>query len=38
MIKTDDIDKTAKKLTKEVQCMSNYKNLYNEIQVIYETY
>ncbi|CAG5103999.1 Similar to TBC1D19: TBC1 domain family member 19 (Homo sapiens) [Cotesia congregata] len=34
MINNENIDDTAKKLTKEIQCMSNYKNLYNEIQRI----
>ncbi|KAH0550622.1 TBC1 domain family member 19 [Cotesia glomerata] len=34
MINNENIDDTAKKLTEEIQCMSNYKNLYNEIQRI----
>lgn len=28
-----EIDKAAEKLTDEIQSMTNYKNLYNEIQV-----
>lgn len=29
----EDIDKAAKKLSEEIQCMTNYKNLYHEVQV-----
>ncbi|KAK0087299.1 hypothetical protein PV325_001336 [Microctonus aethiopoides] len=32
-----DVDKAAKKLTDEIQCMTNYKNLYNEIQRLVAT-
>lgn len=30
----DDFDKTAKKLTEDIQNMENYKSLYKELQVI----
>ena len=31
--KINELQKTAKKLTEDIQNMSNYKNLYNDIQV-----
>ena len=31
--KINELQKTAKKLTEDIQNMSNYKNLYNDVQV-----
>ena len=32
--KENDLKKSARKLTEDIQNMGNYKNLYNEIQVV----